>query len=99
MKNEEVESLAPVNPLEQDPPIIVGGGGSAFVWIKRSLATQVTDLSTIPSTAPHPAVPSDFIVYKVDADITVAVVTKGNGTTAVIHNRMNPRMHSTAFDL
>lgn len=85
-------------PFEQDPPIVVGGGNSAYVWIKRSLATLVKNPTTIPSTVPHPADPSSFIVYRVNVDIHVAVVQKGDGSVAAAHTNMNSKTHSTIFD-
>jgi hypothetical protein len=84
--------------LEQDPPIIVGGGGSAFVWIKRDIATLITDLSTIPASAPHPGHQKDYIVYKIGVDLTLAVVSKGNGDIPATLSGMNPKKHSTVFD-
>src|SRR5437016_4866043 len=82
---------------EQDPPIIVGGGGSAFVWIRRDLATLVTDLSTIPNTAPHPGNPANYIVYRVDVNATLAVISKGDGSVAMPISMLNSRFHSTVF--
>ena len=79
--------------LEQDPPIIVGGGGSGFVWIRKDLATQVTDLSTIPSSAPHPLTKTNYIVYKVNVDLGVVAVSKGDGSLTIPIS-LNARTHS-----
>lgn len=82
--------------LRQDPPVIVGGGGSAFVWIRRDLATLVADVSTIPNTAPHPATPRNYIVYKVDIDAIVAAISKGDGSVT-LPIPLNSRLHATVI--
>ena len=98
---ETQEDLKDINRLLQaDPPVIVGGGGSAFVWIKRSLATLVadpTDPRQVPNGAPHPGTKSDYIVYKLAPNLTLAVVSKGDATVPTVVDSMEPRLHSTIF--
>lgn len=83
--------------LEKDPPIIVGGGGSAYVWIRRSLATEVEDPTTLPNNIPHPMEKGEFIVYLVDVNVVGSAVFKGEGTATVIFDGLHPGKHVTVF--
>lgn len=85
--------------LLQDPPIIVGGGGSAYVWIKKGMATQLTDeeIEDLDEDVPKPGAPLNYTVYRVDADVSLAVVSKGDNKPPKVHGDMNPKYHSSVF--
>jgi hypothetical protein len=93
---EEIKDMAQV--LLQDPPVIVGGGGSAYVWIKRG-ATLLTaeEVEDLDEDVPKPGAPENFIVYRVEPDLTLAVVYKGDNKPPKSHTGMHPKYHSTAF--
>ena len=44
--------------LGSDPPVVVGGGGSTWIWIKRDTNFQLFDPGNIPNTItpPDPAI-------------------------------------------
>lgn len=93
---EEIKDMAQL--LLQDPPVIVGGGGSAYVWIKGG-ATLLTpeEVENLDEHVPKPGAPENFIVYRVDSDLTLAVVSKGDNKPPKVHSGMNPKYHSSAF--
>lgn len=42
------------NIFQADPPIIVGGGGSAYVWIKKTLLPKMIDPNSVHDHPAHP---------------------------------------------
>lgn len=44
--------------IGSDPPVIVGGGGSTWIWIKRDTNLQIFDPNNLPNTItpPDPAI-------------------------------------------
>src|SRR6476620_626584 len=40
--------------IGSDPPIIVGGGGSTWIWIKRDTNLQLFDPNNLPNTVTPP---------------------------------------------
>lgn len=85
--------------LPGDPPIIVGGGGSAFVWIRKDLAPSLVDHSTIPASAPQPAHPDAYYCFKCSGiNLSKIIVDEGNGSGPGSPKPMNGKKNVTQFD-
>src|SRR6266508_6136918 len=86
-------------PQQVDPPIIVGGGGSTLIWIKKTLnPTQVdpTNTSEVPANAPGPPTGKRnlYYCYKCPTADT-KFVTVHDGTTGNPRKPVDPRKHKT----
>ena len=82
--------------LPVDPPILVGGGGSSLVWIRKDQAPQLVDHNEYPNCK-KPKNPDDYLCYRVkDSHLRVTV---NNGvdpnTTAPVKNN---KKHHTYFE-
>jgi hypothetical protein len=78
-----------------DPPIIVGGGGSAYVWIRKDLnPTLVADPSTIRN---HPKSPNKYHVFNCGVDIKNITVDNGKGNQTPVTN-VDKDKHLTGFE-
>src|SRR5712692_3819776 len=64
------------NVLDTDPPILVGGGGSSFIWIRRDLDPQL--VTRVPSGAPQPPNPDSYYCFRVQGNIGEVVLDDGN---------------------
>jgi hypothetical protein len=85
--------------LPGDPPIIVGGGGSAFVWIRKDLDPQLVDGTAIPASAPQPAHPDQYYCFKCSGiNLSKIIVDEGNGGGAGPSHGANARKNVTQFD-
>lgn len=85
--------------LPGDPPIIVGGGGSAFVWIRKDLEPSLVDGTTIPASAPQPAHPDQYYCFKCSGiNLAKIIVDEGNGAGAGPPKITNARKNVTQFD-
>ena len=85
--------------FSDDPPIIVGGGGSTFIWIKNGLTvTPVVNPASIPH--PPPKNPGSYQVWEVGVDITAVDADNGKGGifNHVGHTHMNKDKFRTVFD-
>ena len=49
--------------LPGDAPIIVGGGGSTFIWIKKELDPQLVRPDDVPGSAPQPHTPALYYCF------------------------------------
>jgi hypothetical protein len=79
-------SLIAPSTKEQDPPIVVGGGGSVFVFIKDS-ATRV-------SPSPKPG----YICYKLNVNIKKVHVYDGVTPGLTSRDVKDAAKHFTQFD-
>jgi hypothetical protein len=52
-------------PLDGDPPIIVGGGGSTYIWVRRNFAGAGT-LQPFPNPDPQYPIPPADLQYLID---------------------------------
>jgi hypothetical protein len=62
-----------------DPPIMVGGGGSSFIWIAKDLDPQFFQPSEVPGGAPKPLSPDDYYCFRIQANIGKIVIDEGSG--------------------
>jgi hypothetical protein len=80
-----------------DPPIMVGGGGSTLVWMKTDKTTQIT-LANVDPDAPRPMQPNDYLIFEVDVNVTKAHVKKHKNDNGSPHTGLDPKTHRTRFD-
>jgi hypothetical protein len=79
-----------------DPPILVGGGGSSFVWIRKDQVPKMVEPGSVPARAPQPTTPSLYYIFEVkDSHVKVVV---DDGTTVAQPKPVNGRYHITSFD-
>jgi hypothetical protein len=64
--------------IGSDPPVLIGGGGSSFIWIKKDLEPQLVD--SVPNGAPQPDTPDLYYCFRVQGNIGNVAVDDGNGT-------------------
>ena len=83
---------------QANPPIVVGGGGSTIIWMRKSLNPVEIDPSTLPAAAPRPADPTLYKCFKCDVDIHVATVSKGIGGMPAVFSGMNAGRCIITFD-
>ena len=85
-------------PLDgSDPPVMVGGGGSSFVWIAKDLDPQLFQPSEVPGGAPTPPSPDDYYCFRIQGNIGKLVIDDGNGSGPP--NSVNGRKFSVKFQL
>jgi len=65
------------NVLDTDPPILVGGGGSSFIWIKKDLEPQLVDPLGVPASAPQPPDAILYYCFRVQGNIGKVVIEDG----------------------
>ena len=102
------KNLKRSNLIPGDPPIIVGGGGSSWIWIKKELEPQFVDptkLATFPSPpdpATVPTTPANYYLFYM-AGFTVSQVHVrdgvGNDNDHPVPNNPNAKKkHRTYFE-
>jgi hypothetical protein len=84
--------------FQANPPIVVGGGGSTIIWMRKSLSPVEIDPATLPAAAPRPNDPSLYKCFKCNVDIHVATVTKGIGGIPVVFTGMSAGRCIITFD-
>lgn len=67
--------------LDGDPPILVGGGGSSFIWIRKDLDPQLFDPSNVSGDAPGPAHRDQYFCLKVKGNVAKIDVNDGSGSS------------------
>jgi len=82
--------------LDTDPPILVGGGGSSFVWIRKDQVPQLIEPGNVPARAPKPLTPASYYVFEV-RDSHVKVVVDDGNTAPGPGTTVNGRFHITSF--
>lgn len=85
------------NVLDTDPPILVGGGGSSFIWIKQTLEPQLVDPLGVPASAPQPPNPALYFCFQVQGNIGKLVVNEGTGPGS--GKPVNNKKYSVQFDI
>jgi hypothetical protein len=90
----------PEDILQVNPPIIIGGGGSTLIWIKKGLYPKMIDpTADVSANAPKPRNPELYYCFECAQETRRATTHKGNGGNAETpHSGMNPQRHMTAFD-
>jgi len=83
------------NVLDTDPPILVGGGGSSFIWIRKDLDPQL--VTRVPGGAPQPPNPDSYYCFRVQGNIGNVVINEGIGGPGSGHS-VNDQKYSVQFD-
>lgn len=85
-------------PLQTDPPILVGGGGSTLIWIRKDQKARPLPLSQVPETTQKPPHPEMYDVYVLD-DFVCSKVNVHDGGSG--HHAAHPtqgKKHHVAFE-
>ena len=53
-------------PLQTDPPILIGGGGSTLIWIRKDQNARRLPPEQVPGTTDKPAHPELYDIYVLD---------------------------------
>src|SRR5262249_27295464 len=92
-------------PLDGDPPIIIGGGGSTLIWIKKSLNPQFLDSTNIPKppgpvdSEATPDTPSLYhLLYLAKFDVSTVEFRDGKGGGGGPQQKKDPKKHNTRFE-
>lgn len=84
-----------VGKLSDDPPILVGGGGSTVIWLRKDIPFNVFfDPSNLKN---GPKTPSKYYAVECMMDVTTVESDDGNGNQKD-HQNMNKKKHRTAFE-
>jgi hypothetical protein len=85
--------------LPNDPPILVGGGGSTFVYIRKDLMPQLIDPDDVPGGAPGPKHLARYHIFICNTlDVANINVDGGTGMGAQPPKGANKQDHLTHFD-
>jgi hypothetical protein len=87
--------VADKRPL-QVPPIVVGGGNSTIVWIRRDTNPTLIDHDSLPVTAPKPRFPDVYYCFECIGDVSIVDAKDGKGNSNG-HRDMDPKKHKTEF--
>ena len=82
--------------LPVDPPILVGGGGSSLVWIRKDQEPEEVDHHYYPNCK-KPKNPDNYICYRVKDNhlrVTINNGVDGDTTSPVKNNKK----HHTYFE-
>jgi hypothetical protein len=96
MATKKTSGKSKPNLLDTDPPILVGGGGSSFVWIRKDQVPKLVEPGSVPVRAPRPLTPASYYVFEVkDSHVKVVV---DDGTAPGPPKNVNSRYHITSFE-
>lgn len=80
-----------------DPPILVGGGGSTLIWIRKDQQAKKISPGDVPNSAYKPGNPDLYDVYVLDnfecANVNVHQGGAGNG----MGHQVQGKKHRTEF--
>jgi hypothetical protein len=84
-------------PLQEDPPIMVGGGGSTLIWIRKDQNPHKVSAADVPAGAEKPAHPEQYEIYVLDSlECSHVKVNNGGGGNSARHPVVG-RKHRTHF--
>jgi len=63
-----------------DPPVMVGGGGSAFIWIAKDADPQLIDPTKVPGQAPQPPNPTQYYCFQIQKNVGKLDIDTGDGS-------------------
>jgi len=94
-KKENQQMSENTGPL--DPPILVGGGGSTLIWIRKDQNARKISAGQVPDTAMKPGNPEMYDVYVLDNfDCSNVKVDHGGSGNPIAHS-MQGKKHHTQF--
>ena len=88
--------MDPADMLPSDPPILVGGGGSSLVWIRKDQKPELVDHNLFPD-AKKPKSPDKYLCYKVK-DSHLKVVANNGVDPDVPVPVKDDKKHHTYFE-
>jgi hypothetical protein len=81
--------------LPTDPPILVGGGGSTLIWIRKDQNARKIQLNQVPPNSEPPHDPSMYDIYILDNfDCASVKVNDGGGGSPTPHPVKSKRHHT-----
>lgn len=94
--------------IGSDPPIIVGGGGSTYIWIKKDTNPELVDPATLGANDPdpdtRPVTPGLYYLFHLPRlNVRAVHANDGDGTANHDHgppagNQNAQKKHRTFFD-
>ena len=86
--------------LPIDPPIIIGGGGSTVVWIRKDQNATQIDPATLPDSVGRPAHANmyDCYVLKNFESSSITVHDGRHGPHTPVGHTVRGRSHYTLFE-
>jgi hypothetical protein len=85
-------------PLQEDPPVMIGGGGSTLVWIRKDQGHREISPREVPAGAEKPAHPEQYNIYMLDSlECSHVKVHNGGGGSSARHPVVG-RRHRTHFE-
>lgn len=85
-------------PLQSDPPVLVGGGGSTLIWIRKDQNARPLPPAQVPDTADKPAHPDLYEVFILDNFVCSQVRVHDGGAGHSVPHRTQGRKHHVMFE-
>ncbi len=80
-----------------DPPILVGGGGSTLIWIRKDQKARQISPDEVSNTAMKPGHPDLYDIYVLDDFECSNVKVHHGGSENPTPNRVQGKKHHTQF--
>lgn len=80
-----------------DPPILVGGGGSTLIWVRKDQRARKVSPEDVPNTAMKPGNPDLYDVYVLDNFECSSVKVQHGGSGNPTPHPVQGRKHHTQF--
>ena len=84
--------------LPTDPPIIVGGGGSTLIWIRKDQHPESIDHGTLPDLPGKPANPAMYDCYVLRNFESSHVKVHDGGAGSHVPHPIKGKKHYTFFE-
>jgi hypothetical protein len=85
-------------PLQSDPPVLVGGGGSTLIWIRKDQKARPLPLVQVPGTAEKPAHPDQYEIYILDDFVCSKVRVHDGGAGHSVPHPTQGKKHHVMFE-
>jgi hypothetical protein len=85
-------------PLQSDPPILIGGGGSTLIWIRKDQNARRLPVAQVPDTTEKPAHPDKYEVYVLDDFVCSQVKVHDGGPGNAVPHPMPGKKHHVTFE-
>lgn len=83
--------------LPTDPPIIIGGGGSTLIWIRKDQHARKIPSTQVPYGAETPAHPDSYDIFILDGFDCASVKVNDGGGNSASHSTRS-KSHHTIFE-
>ena len=85
-------------PLQSDPPILIGGGGSTLIWIRKDQYARKLPLAQVPDTTEKPAHPDTYDIYVLDDFVCSHIKVHDGGAGPSVPHPTRGKKHHVAFE-